>query len=82
MCISWTNKGFDNIKMHGATVKIIRRHCHFSFVDTEQEQLKLRCKETMNNNLTFILLLSLLKFEREVLTIPISTDKTSIDLFL
>jgi len=26
MCISWTNKRFDNIKMHGATVKIeIRR---------------------------------------------------------
>ena len=21
MCISWTNKRFDNIKMHGATVK-------------------------------------------------------------
>jgi hypothetical protein len=22
MCIGWTNKGFDNTKMYGATVKI------------------------------------------------------------
>jgi len=26
VCISWTDKRFDDIKMHGATVKILKYH--------------------------------------------------------
>jgi len=27
MCISWTNKGFNNINIHGATMKTVRNNC-------------------------------------------------------